>query len=93
MPKRRAWGNGRGPSGKKITSLLLLVAAVACLTAPPIAAKEIPYEWSDVPRIVAIGDIHGAYDSFVAVLKNAGLVDDELRWIGGKTTWFRTGTS
>ena len=41
-------------------SVMLLVAAVSCLTALPIAAKEIPYEWSDVPRIVAIGDIHGA---------------------------------
>jgi hypothetical protein len=47
-------------------------------------AKEIPYEWTNVERIVAIGDIHGAYDNLVAVLKNTGLVDDKLKWIGGK---------
>ncbi len=64
--------------------VVLVVFALACFAAPPIAAKDIPYEWNGVPRIVAIGDIHGAYHNFVAVLENAGLVDEELRWIGGR---------
>jgi hypothetical protein len=34
---------------------------------------------------VAIGDVHGAYDRFVEILKVAGIVDGELRWIGGRT--------
>ena len=84
MPKQRAPGKRKSPSRGKMGSLLLLVAAVACLTAPPIAAKDIPYEWNGVPRIVAIGDIHGAHDNFVTVLRNAGLVDQELHWSGGK---------
>ena len=91
MPKWRAPGKRKSPSRGKMRSLLLLVAAVACLTAPPTAAKGIPYEWNNVPRIVAIGDIHGAYDNLVAVLKNAELVDDELRWIGGETHLVQTG--
>jgi hypothetical protein len=28
---------------------------------------------------------HGAYDRFVEILKVAGIVDSELRWIGGRT--------
>ncbi len=71
--------------------LALLVTATAWFAGQPTAAKGIPYEWNNVPRIVAIGDIHGAYDNFVALLKNAGLVDDKLRWIGGKTHLVQTG--
>jgi hypothetical protein len=33
-------------------------------------------------RIVAIGDIHGAYDRFVEILQAAGLIDKRLRWTG-----------
>ena len=61
------------------------------MAAQPTDAKEIPYEWNNAPRIVAIGDIHGAYDNFVALRKNAGLVDDKLRRIGGKTHVVQTG--
>ena len=63
----------------------LLIAALANFAGKTSGAKEdTPYEWSDVSRIVAIGDIHGAYHNFVAVLENAGLVDEKLRWIGGR---------
>ena len=55
------------------------------------ATEETPYEWNDVARIVAIGDIHGAYDTFVSVLMNAGLVNDRLDWIGGTTHLVQTG--
>ena len=49
--------------------------------------KDIPYEWSGVTRIVAVGDLHGAYDHFVEILIGTGLVDDKdkLNWIGGET--------
>lgn len=49
------------------------------------AAGKSKYEWSEVERIIVIGDVHGAYDNFVAVLKNTGLVNDKLKWTGGKT--------
>ena len=41
--------------------------------------------WTDIDRIVVVGDLHGAYDNFVKILKQTGLVDDQLQWIGGKT--------
>lgn len=49
--------------------------------------KDIPCEWLGVERIVAIGDLHGAYDHFVEILIGTKLVDDKdkLNWIGGKT--------
>jgi hypothetical protein len=48
-----------------------------------IAAAPSPCEIDDVPRIVAVGDVHGAYDRFVEILQAAQLVDGRSRWIGG----------
>jgi hypothetical protein len=56
------------------------------------AAKEISeYEWEGVERIVAIGDIHGDYDNYMATLTAAGLVDKKGKWAGGKTHLVQTG--
>ena len=38
-----------------------------------------------VEKIVVIGDIHADYEILLAVLKKAGLINDKLKWIGGKT--------
>ena len=35
-------------------------------------------------RFVVVGDIHGLLDSFVAILRHAGLVDNHLNWCGGQ---------
>lgn len=40
---------------------------------------------------MAVGDVHGAYDGFVAVLRMAGLVDQDLRWSGGSAHLVQTG--
>ena len=42
-------------------------------------------------RIVAIGDVHGAYDEFVTILTRSGLIDAGQDWIGGRTTLVQTG--
>ncbi len=48
-------------------------------------SEDIPCEWSGVKRIVAVGDLHGAYKHFVTILVETKLVDKELlNWIGGK---------
>lgn len=46
---------------------------------------------SGVTRIVAVGDVHGAYDSFVSILQAAGVVDRRASWIGGTTHLVQTG--
>lgn len=38
-----------------------------------------------VEKIVVIGDIHADYEVLLAVLKKAGVINDKLEWIGGKT--------
>lgn len=42
-------------------------------------------------RIVAIGDVHGAYDNLVEILKRADLIDDTRRWTGGNATLVQLG--
>ncbi len=43
-------------------------------------------EWhfSGVKRIVAVSDIHGAYDAMVATFQESGVIDDSLAWSGGE---------
>ena len=42
-------------------------------------------------RVVAVGDVHGAYDGFVAILRAAGVIDSRDRWTGGRTVLVQTG--
>src|ERR1700675_4862157 len=41
--------------------------------------------------VVAIGDVHGNFDDFVAILQRAGLTDQQNHWTGGKTTFVQVG--
>jgi len=41
--------------------------------------------------VVAIGDVHGAFDDFVTILQRSGLIDRQNHWAGGKTTFVQTG--
>lgn len=47
--------------------------------------------WTGVERVVAVGDVHGDYDQFVAVLRSAGLIDADAKWSGGKAHLVQTG--
>src|SRR3981081_2430132 len=47
--------------------------------------------WTGVERIVAVGDVHGDYDQLVAVLRSAGIIDEQGNWNGGKTHLVQNG--
>lgn len=63
----------------------LLSCFLALVTALPAVGDSSPYEWTDVARIVAIGDVHGSYDKLIALLEGTGVVDGALAWSGGST--------
>lgn len=67
---------------KSLLPYLLLI-----LLCHPIAAQSsAPTDsFSDVARIVAIGDVHGAHDALLKLLRGNSLIDDNNRWIGGNT--------
>ena len=49
------------------------------------------HHWAGVERIVAIGDLHGDWDQYMAVMRAAGLVDRKGKWSGGNTHLVQTG--
>jgi hypothetical protein len=68
--------------------LAVVFVVLQALTLPAPAAD---WEWKGVERVVAVGDIHGDYAGFLAVLRGAGLIDAKERWIGGKAHLVQTG--
>lgn len=42
-------------------------------------------------RVIAVGDVHGAFEKFVTILREAGLIDGRRRWIGGRAILVQTG--
>ncbi len=72
---------------KKFLLLLILIHSVACA-----APTEVdPYHWTGVERVVAIGDIHGDYENYLAALAAAGLIDKRGKWAGGAAHLVQTG--
>ena len=57
---------------------LAVLLAGALLGAPALSLSA-----QDPPRIIAIGDIHGAIAEFTTILKTTGLTDASGRWTGG----------
>ena len=66
-------------SSKRLLAAFLLLV----LLAPAVFAEDGPVD--GVSRIVAISDVHGAYDAMVTTLRNVGVLDTELDWAGRDT--------
>jgi calcineurin-like phosphoesterase family protein len=73
------------PQRACISVLLVLVSAVLAWAGPAKAPAE-PRE-----SVVAIADIHNAFDDFLAILRHTGLIDKQNHWTGGKTTFVQVG--
>ncbi len=66
-----------------------LTMAMMCTAVAQPAAQSATQPREDVcslttgARVVAVGDVHGAFDKFVTILRAARLIDTRNRWIGG----------
>jgi len=80
-------------------SVTLLIAALVLLTGPLLMmgrrASGVPPSGTTVPgapqRIVAIADVHGAYEEFLSILLRMGLIDADHKWAGGSTIFVQVG--
>jgi len=79
----------RGPAHLLGWSRILVLIICWCVFSSPSQADE--WHFSGAERIVAIGDIHGAYDALTTTLQVAGVIDDSLAWSGGRTHLVSTG--
>ena len=66
----------------------LTVVLLALGTLLPAAAETSP---DSAPLLIAIGDVHGDFDDFCAILQRVGLIDDQRHWTGGKATFVQLG--
>jgi hypothetical protein len=80
---------GRRSAGVLLTALVACMAGLRASPQPGSPAAGCDLETTD--RVVAIGDVHGAYDRFTAILREAGLIDGRQRWSGGHAVFVQTG--
>lgn len=78
------------PAAVALAAALAIVALTASRPAAQTDAVS-PCELTTTERVVAVGDVHGAFDTFVAILREAGLVDRNRRWSGGRAVLVQTG--
>ena len=63
----------------RTTNVFLVLLALAL--SPCLASQD--WRFDDVDRVVAIADVHGAYEAMVATLQNVDIIDGDLEWAGG----------
>lgn len=92
MPEQGHRSHSTRPAGRVRTVarawLQAAVLAMALCGTPALfaAARQVDdYHWTGVERIVAIGDLHGDYGSYLQTLRAAGLIDGRDQWSGGET--------
>lgn len=79
------------PAGAIAVVLALVFSAGVEPSRAQSGAAELPCDITTTERVVAIGDVHGAYDRFVSMLRAAGLIDGRQRWAGGRARLVQTG--
>jgi hypothetical protein len=83
---------------RRVVQTVLTILAAASLAASSVAGpfgtpdgSRHELHPSEQTRVVAVGDVHGAFEGFTAILKKAGLIDERHRWAGGKAVLVQTG--
>jgi hypothetical protein len=71
------------PCQRELISIILL-ALIGC-------AQAAPWQVDGVERVVAISDVHGAYDGMLRTLTSAGVIDGDKSWTAGNTHLVVTG--
>ncbi len=77
------WYHPIMPRSSRLAPPLRLAVLLSALTLGVTAAEP--------SRIVAIGDVHGAFTEFTTLLQRVGLIDGKRRWAGGTTTFVQIG--
>jgi hypothetical protein len=74
---------------RRLAALVVLLVLAASMSKGVGAASSC--EFDGVERVVAVGDVHGAYDRYLEILRIASLVDPAGRWAGGRTHFVQVG--
>ena len=89
IAKSLAYGYTRSVGSHRIKilprNLKTLLFVLAVFATVPYSAWAREWRFDDIDRVVAIADIHGAYDAMVTTLQNVDVLGDDLGWTGGQT--------
>jgi hypothetical protein len=83
--KAMSEGSSAGRLKRIFPIAMMALAALSGIMAAPAAAERAP------PRIIAVGDLHGDYDAWQAIARDAGIVDAQGHWTGGRTVLVQMG--
>ena len=75
--------NGHLPVLVRLGRWFALFLGVQLAALGAVYAEEIQDQWSGVERVYAVGDVHGDYDGYLKVLKDAGVVNRRGNWSAG----------
>lgn len=64
---------------------MLACLALQALRIDAASAEPVSWQWSNVERVVVFADVHGAHAELTGVLRQAGVIDAQGRWAGGRT--------
>lgn len=83
----------QGRSATIFMMALMLVAGPVLLISRSVsvAPPAMVTETGSSQRLVAIADVHGAYQEFLGILRRMGLIDASLKWAGGSTVLVQLG--
>jgi hypothetical protein len=81
----------RPGSRRSALALVALLLAWPGATVARAQAGGSPCAVETTERVIAVGDVHGAYEKFTGILRSAGLIDRRDRWIGGRAILIQTG--
>src|SRR5438552_5416123 len=73
------------PRARRLMGAALALVLATSAASHSLRAAGPACQLTGIDRVVAVGDVHGAYDRFVEILRASQLVDDRLRWTGGRT--------
>ena len=68
--------------------ILLIVLLLAAWVSGPGFAQG---AGRDVPKVVAVGDLHGDYEAWLEIARQSGIADRTGRWAGGDTVLVQLG--
>ena len=71
--------------------MLRLIALLWVALCSVTAVAQDSYRYDAPARVVAFGDVHGAYDALARTLRAADVIDAEQHWSGGNTTLVSVG--
>ena len=74
-----------------INHLLCSIITLLLVNTLSITADDSKWRFTTTEQIISVGDIHGDFNAFVAIMQKANLLDTSNNWIGGKKHFVSTG--